>query len=232
MAFHRVHLKSTGSTNTHARELLRRGGLSGTGIITAERQTRGRGRHGRPWHSDNALGLWATIYFARQPRKGFYAVACVSTAAAEALAEHGADATLKWPNDVEVRRKKICGVLAEHVDGHTLVGFGVNLRQREHDFPEDVRGRATSLFLESGADVASPAFLNTFLRHFHRLNALDDIFPHYRRRLGIVGRAMAVDGLPIVVKDVTPDGALIGVAESGRKRTFRHGSLTWRGAHD
>jgi len=232
MAFHRVHLKSTGSTNTHARELLRRGVLSGTGIVTAGRQTRGRGRYGRIWHSDNDLGLWATIYFARRPRMGFPAVACVSTAAAEALAEHGADAALKWPNDVEVRRKKICGVLAEHVDGHTLVGFGVNLRQRENDFPEDVRGRATSLFLESGEDVPAPVFLDTFLRHFHRLNDLPDAFPDYTRRLGIVGRAMAVDGVPIVVKDVTPDGALIGVAEGGRKRTFRRGSLTWREPHD
>ena len=142
------------STNDAARDWLAAGGPSGLAVIAGE-QTAGRGRRGRAWASPREAGLYLSVGLALPHALAPYLTFLGAVAAAEALRAGGIAAEICWPNDVEVRGRKIAGVLAEtRVDGgpriHGVVGVGLNVSQREADFPAALAGRATSVHLEGG----------------------------------------------------------------------------------
>jgi BirA family biotin operon repressor/biotin-[acetyl-CoA-carboxylase] ligase len=129
-----LHLFSTvGSTNSVLRELAAKGAPEGTTVI-AEEQTAGRGRLGKPWFSPPGVNLYVSVLFrpsiAPREAPGFTFVGPL--ALADAIEAEGLDATIKWPNDVLVERRKVGGILAEcatienRID-YVLIGFGVNV---------------------------------------------------------------------------------------------------------
>ena len=118
-----IRYEQVSSTQEIARELA----LSGTGersVIIAEVQEHGRGRHGRAWLSPRG-GLYASIIM----RPDALLPLRVGVAIARALREVDISATLKWPNDVLVRERKIAGILIEAVEQWAIVGVGVNMEQ-------------------------------------------------------------------------------------------------------
>lgn len=154
-----VVVPACGSTQDEARRRCEgRAGL----VVVAGRQTAGRGRLGRSWADTSHLGLAATIVVpAGDPgtlalAAGVAALRCVQAAGASGVG-------VRWPNDVVERGgagRKIAGVLIEAAAGVALVGIGVNVRQREADWPTDLRGRAASLAaLGSGVDRPAAAVL-------------------------------------------------------------------------
>jgi len=147
------------STNDAARDWLAAGGPSGLAVIAGE-QTAGRGRRGRAWVSPPETGLYLSVGLVLPPALAPYLTFVGAVAVAEALHDRGIAAEICWPNDVEVKGRKIAGVLAEtRVDGgpriHGVVGVGLNVSQREADFPGSLGGRATSVRLE-GDDSGGP----------------------------------------------------------------------------
>lgn len=148
------------STNDVAFSLARGGSPEGT-LVIAEEQTRGKGRLGRVWHSPAGLGLWFSIVL--RPGETVYHLPTVSLVVALAVAgvardAYGVDARIKWPNDVLVRSRKLCGILteAEFLDNGVefiVVGVGLNVLHRESDFPDELRGIATSIAIESSVKV-------------------------------------------------------------------------------
>ena len=107
------------STNDEALALIRRGTATGGEVIVARAQTAGRGRQGRQWRSAEG-GLWTTIVLpAREPLAGSGLV--VGAAVCRAVAGLGGAPSLKWPNDVQVCGRKLCGILVEHVAGRSVV---------------------------------------------------------------------------------------------------------------
>jgi BirA family biotin operon repressor/biotin-[acetyl-CoA-carboxylase] ligase len=149
------------STNDAARDWLAAGGLSGLVVIAGE-QTAGRGRRGRAWDSPPGTGLYLSAGLALPQALAPFLTFLGAIAVAEALLRQGIPAEICWPNDVEVGGRKIAGVLAEtRVDGgpriHGVVGVGLNVSQREADFPEPLAGRATSVRLAGdGAAAVGP----------------------------------------------------------------------------
>ncbi len=149
------------STNDIAFSLARTGSPEGT-LVVAEEQTRGKGRLGRRWHSPPGLGLWFSLVLRPEVNAGESSGISLVVALAVAVVlrdAYGVDTRIKWPNDVVVGPRKICGILTEaefHGDGveFVVVGTGINVGQREGDFPPALRGRATSIAIESppGAD--------------------------------------------------------------------------------
>ena len=111
-------------------------------IVTACRQTSGRGRFGRHWADTAECGIATTFVAAAQPAERLALAAAI--AAAEA-AEHalGAPVGIKWPNDIVVGRRKLAGVLIESNGERALIGIGMNITQRE--FEGELADRATSL---------------------------------------------------------------------------------------
>ena len=138
------------STNTALRDLASRGAPEGT-VLVADEQTAGRGRHGRAWSSPAGAGFYGSILLRPElaPRDLQLLTFLAAVAVAETLAGLGVGAVeIKWPNDVLVRGRKICGILneASFLGGTiewAIVGIGVNLRPEA--IPPDPMLKATAL---------------------------------------------------------------------------------------
>lgn len=163
------------STNDRLRELARKGARPFT-VVTAEEQTAGRGRGGRAWHSPPGKGLWISVLLgpgASEPRTLTpLLVGLVVARAVEGEIEGDSPVGIKWPNDVMVRGRKVAGVLCESLgESGVVAGVGVNVRQREDDFPPRLRGRATSLESVSGAEVSRAGLAGRIVRGIRELLA-------------------------------------------------------------
>jgi BirA family biotin operon repressor/biotin-[acetyl-CoA-carboxylase] ligase len=169
--YHLIALDEVASTNDEALGLAAEGADEGT-LITARRQTAGRGRRGRTWQSDEG-NLFLSLIL--RPRGGPRAAGAAGFAGALAIADAisrlmGSDdeVALKWPNDVLIRGRKVSGLLIERAVGDALVlGVGVNLVSH----PADTRYPATDLSAEGAGEVplsvALRAFCAAFLRRYH-----------------------------------------------------------------
>lgn len=122
--------------------------------VFAESQTRGRGRMGREWHSTPGAGLWFSVVLkcAVPPDKTAFLTSGAALAIANCLQQFvHLPAEIKWPNDVMIRGRKVAGILVEarsNLPDTFVLGIGLNVNQSLSDFPEELRGTATSLRLE------------------------------------------------------------------------------------
>jgi BirA family biotin operon repressor/biotin-[acetyl-CoA-carboxylase] ligase len=142
----RVHRRVTGSTSDDARALAIGGAPHGT-LVTALEQREGHGRQGRRWHAPPGQALLLTLVLREIP-------ALLPLAAAVAVAElAGADAQVKWPNDVLLGGRKVSGILVEGrpQEGWTLLGIGVNVALSLDELPDELRESAGTLGLEPDA---------------------------------------------------------------------------------
>ena len=200
-----------GSTQERARELAA-GGIF-DGIVVADEQRSGQGTKGRSWHAPRGTSLLASWVLRPAPAAPALVAALCGVAVARALAGLGVpDASLKWPNDVQLRGKKVAGALAhgtsDEKGGVLVLGIGVNVHQRALDFPEELRATAISLAM-AGADVDRLALFARLCAELHRLGdptertaALDE----WRERSSVLGRMVDVS---------RPDGeTLSGIATS------------------
>ncbi|WP_157930830.1 biotin--[acetyl-CoA-carboxylase] ligase [Glycomyces xiaoerkulensis] len=155
----------TGSTNADLAEAARHGAEEGR-ILIAERQTRGRGRLDRSWESPIHAGL--TMSMLLRPAAPPEQWGTLSLAAAVALEESlravaGVSVRLKWPNDVLLEGRKVCGILASVEDGAVVIGIGLNVSLTEAELPAP---DATSLLLGGAATLDREKIAAAFLAHF------------------------------------------------------------------
>ncbi len=167
----RLCLAETGSTNSVAKERAGQGASHGF-LVTADHQTQGRGRMQRPWHSPAGRNLYISLVLrpaVAPPRVPQLAIV-VALALAEALAECVPDipVRIKWPNDLWIGSRKVCGILCEMeaemtAVHHVVVGVGLNVNLREEECPAELCEVATSLRMAGGKDVSRVAVLAAFL---------------------------------------------------------------------
>lgn len=158
-----IRLETAASTMIEAARLADAGCESGT-VVVAERQTAGHGRYQRPWHSPAGTGLYFTVVLRLPLAPEAIPIVTLSLglAAAEAVTRTaGLAPDLRWPNDVLLNGRKCAGILTELHNNAVLAGIGVNVNQES--FPEDLRGIATSLRLESGRAQDREALLAALL---------------------------------------------------------------------
>ncbi len=228
-----VFLPDTDSTNSVASERARAGAPEGL-VVVANSQRAGRGRRGRTFVSPAGTGLYfsAVLRPPLPPQQAFRLTLCGALAVQQAVAELGVPARMKWPNDVMVEGRKLCGVLTElSADAERIhqavVGVGVNVNTPREAFPAELQDVATSVMVEAGAPVSRAALLAAVLHHmttWYRLSVLD--FPRVveaaRRCSHTLGRLVRVrDGdherLGTAV-DLDADGALILRTDQGNIR--------------
>lgn len=204
-------------TSTNDRALT----LGGDGlVVAADMQTAGRGRHGRSWHSEPGMGLWFSIVFER-PQAGLSFAAPL--AVRDVLKTWG-HAVVKWPNDVLLNGRKVCGILVENRRGRTALGIGINVHHTEEDFPPDLREKATSVELASGSRCdRSILFRDVLTRLDERVLALRaghvaQIHAEWTNACGIVGRRIRYAGREGVVRAIAQDGALVMETPGGQER--------------
>ena len=156
------------STNDIARELASGGCQDGT-VVTASSQTKGRGRFDREWFSPEGPGIYLSILIKDNIPTGSSPLLSFVSALSVAVTVKnltGLSPSIKWPNDVLVNSKKIAGILIEKSKGYYIVGIGVNLNNKNGQFPKELSGKASSLLEETGNIYDKDEFLSSLLRSF------------------------------------------------------------------
>lgn len=246
------YLESIDSTNDEIRRRMQNGSCPDGLVIAAAEQTKGKGRRGHVWQSPpgtslaTSMGLYPTIDLAHIPRITILAALGVADAV-EKLS--GLRTEIKWPNDVLIRDRKICGILTEMdaEDGHVkdvIVGIGVNVHTRE--FPPDIARIATSVDIElaragSEQHVARRALneelWRDFLGYYEKFQAnldLAPVLPAYNARLVNKDRRVRVldplgeyDG---TARGIDSTGALLVETAAGTRRVDS-GEVSVRGIY-
>jgi BirA family biotin operon repressor/biotin-[acetyl-CoA-carboxylase] ligase len=155
---HLHHFYKIGSTNTAAMAAAAEGAPEGS-VFLAEEQTAGRGRGAHAWHSERSAGIYCSVVL--RPALPPSEVLVLSLAAGLAVRaaiqqiDSRAHVDLKWPNDLLIEGKKVCGILTEMNAEATrvryiVVGIGINVSQAA--FPKDLAEQATSLRLATGSE--------------------------------------------------------------------------------
>ena len=150
-----VHFaKETDSTNEWCKRMSKEGAEHGT-LAVAEFQSAGKGRLGRRWTAPEGSSVMMSILLRPEfePQYASMLTLVMGLSVAQAVKELDVEVSIKWPNDVVVSRKKICGILTEMglENGkirEVIIGIGINVNLEE--IQDDLKDKATSLYLETG----------------------------------------------------------------------------------
>jgi BirA family biotin operon repressor/biotin-[acetyl-CoA-carboxylase] ligase len=203
------------STNIYAARLAREDASEGTAVI-ADEQTGGKGRLGRSWVSPPGVNLYLSLIL--RPAVSTNFVPQINLLAAVAVADTiievcNLSPAIKWPNDVLINEKKVCGILAEmqteaRVLRSVVLGIGVNINASLSAFPPELLDKASSLLLVSGKRVDRAVFAATLLTHLEKLYILwlERGFPALRpawerHAAGLLGKQITV---------TAPEGTIAG----------------------
>lgn len=222
------HYDILGSTNEQAREIALAGGAEGV-VVTAESQTSGRGRMDHSWHSAKGRGLWLSALL--RPAVGMRRLPQLTLVAAVAVAEAieaqtGLVAGIKWPNDILLGGRKVCGILCEIADsgqeGQTpaaIIGIGLNVNQHIEEFPPELRSIAVSLRVAANRILDRQRLMDELLTRLERnyLDWLQEGFANIRERWirlsATIGKEVRLehDGCRLqgIAVDLDRDGALL-----------------------
>ncbi len=164
------------STNLEARRVSQGGAKQGL-VVRADKQSAGKGRRGRSWESPAKENLYFSILLRPDilPQKAPMLTLVMAYSVVKALnrmiCTEGVALQIKWPNDVILSRKKVCGILTEmHLDGEqmddVIIGVGINVNTTE--FSEELQGKATSVRLETDIVLERETLLEQILREFEK----------------------------------------------------------------
>lgn len=219
------------STNDYAKSLR---GKGENVFIVAEKQSGGRGTKGRSFSSKQG-GLYfskLTFYDDFPAAETFKIMQGAAAAVCETLSRFGLTPVIKWPNDVYVNGKKICGILIENAlsgknVGSSVVGVGLNVN---NELPNELKNIATSMREQAGETLPLPAVEETLFA------LLNEEFVHekYRTYLGFMGQSAKIivqnEEMDVILRDVDDRGNLIVDTAEGEK-TFSAAEVTLRVNH-
>jgi BirA family biotin operon repressor/biotin-[acetyl-CoA-carboxylase] ligase len=240
-----IFLPVAGSTNDVIRDLAKQGAPEGF-LAVADSQLAGRGRRGHMWESPAGGGLWVSVLLrpALAPAQAPLLALLAAVAVAVAIRKQtGLEALVKWPNDVLISGRKVCGVLVEMAAEsesihYIVIGMGINVNLTREQLPEALRSSATSLREECRGRVSRVALLRTILREMElRYDALvtsgpESLVEENRSLSAVLGKEICVvsvsgvqRGLAIGIEN---DGALRVRLACGDEKLFYAGEVSVR----
>lgn len=241
-----IHFDTLDSTNNKAKEIASKVGSNGT-VITSEEQVAGKGRLGRQWVSPKYKGIWMSFILKpdmepiQVPKITHIAAAAVVTA----LNKFNINAFIKWPNDIIVKGKKICGILTEmsgeiNCTDYVIIGIGINANLETLDIPMDIIHKASSLLIESGRfierKILAAEVINSFEQLYEKFlnsGSIEDSIEICRKSSILLGKEIRIINrqLEETAKaiDISNDGELIAEFADGTKRTIISGEVSIRG---
>jgi len=217
------YFPETDSTNIRACRLARDGAPEGT-VVVADAQGKGKGRLNRTWQSPPGRNLYVSVVLRRRiaPPAAPQLTLVSGVAVAELLTAYGLKGvTIKWPNDVLVAGKKICGILTEMnssargVD-FIVLGMGLNVNMDRNDLAPEICDLATSLRMETGAIHDRIEAISDLLNHLEAWysvflkNGFAGVKKTWLRHADILGRPIRV-----VFGEDTQTGVVIGIDDDG-----------------
>lgn len=238
------YLETVDSTNRFAMGLAREGAPEGT-VVLADRQTAGMGRLQRAWQSPPGCNLYLSVILrpAVAPLEASRITLLTGVAVAEAIASicpAGVGVGIKWPNDVQIRGRKVCGILTEMATAGgsraVIIGIGLNVNIKRENFDPGHRDTATSLWEETGREHSREdmAFLLCERLEWWYETFLHAGFAPVReewlarsdmagKRVRVLFRDEVQEG---VVEGIDRDGALLLADEQGAVRRITAGDAT------
>jgi BirA family biotin operon repressor/biotin-[acetyl-CoA-carboxylase] ligase len=191
--------------------LAAQGGPDGR-VVVADHQTAGRGRAGREWLDvPGAMLMFSCLLRGIAPERASRVALAGGVAVARAVeAVAAVTAGLKWPNDVRIAGRKVCGMIGELTSSgeYVVLGVGVNVGHRQGELPDELH--ATSIRIASGAAPRRDDLCAAILRELDSLVAADDFMDEYRRRCETIGAGVRVE-----MRDTKLEGTATGVRDDG-----------------
>ena len=173
MNYHHLHFKEIDSTNNYLKNSYRL--LNNFTFVSADYQSNGKGRYNRTWNSEPGENLMFSVLIKDTGLLKHSSIISllVAVEVAKALETYKIkDVAIKWPNDVLIGDKKVCGILAEgKLPEYLVVGTGINVNQK--NFPDSLRRPATSLCLELKQDISVDELKNKLFNQI--TNALNNL---------------------------------------------------------
>ncbi|MEM2933968.1 MAG: biotin--[acetyl-CoA-carboxylase] ligase [Halobacteria archaeon] len=220
------YFQSVSSTNDVAKELAEKGASEGL-VVLAESQSMGRGRLGRTWASPPG-GIWLSVILRPEilPSNAHLLAIAAGVGAANAINKLGLHAKLKWPNDVMIRDKKVCGILlelaaeVEAVD-YAILGIGINAN---NDLPMEIQKIATTLKKELGNVIERAKFVQELLleleeKYFLFKRDPSLILNRWRALSSILGEKVQIktqnENFTGIARDIASNGSLLVELEDG-----------------
>jgi BirA family biotin operon repressor/biotin-[acetyl-CoA-carboxylase] ligase len=232
------------STNEMAKELAKKGAKEGT-VLVAKIQTHGRGRLDREWISPNG-GLWLSIILRPKAsaKEASKLTLMMSVTVAEAInKQFDLNSEIKWPNDVLVNGKKVCGILTETSSRRDLlnfavIGVGINANFRLRDLPPNLRDSATTIKDEVKREIDSESFLRCLLEeteHYYNAFTTGDfntILTEWKKLSKFLGSSVEVtdfgESIEGLAMGIDENGALIIKLRDNTTRKFVTGDMIVR----
>ena len=241
-----VHFaRETDSTNLWIKRLAKEGASEGT-LALAEFQSAGRGRLGRSWEVPEGTSVMMSILLRPkfEPQYAPMLTLVMGMAVAKAVKKLSFDVSIKWPNDVVVSHKKICGILTEmgvragKID-YAVIGVGINVNIRE--FPEEMADKATSLYLESGREFDRSQIpglvMEAFEEYYEKFAATCDLSGLKEEYESILAnynqpvRVLAKEPYEGVARGITDGGELLVEKTDGTIVAVSAGEVSVRGLY-
>lgn len=233
------------STNLWIKRLAKEGAPEGT-LALAEFQSAGRGRLGRSWEVPEGTSVMMSILLRPkfEPQYAPTLTLVMGMAVAKAVKSLGFDVSIKWPNDVVVSHKKICGILTEMGvrDGkidYAVIGVGINVNIKE--FPEEMVDKATSLYLESGKEFDRSQIpglvMEAFEKYYEKFAATCDLSGLKEEYESILAnynqpvRVLAKEPYEGVARGITDGGELLVEKTDGTIVSVSAGEVSVRGLY-
>lgn len=213
------------STNLEAKRLADNDNDETNGmLIVAEKQNAGRGRRGKQWITPSGTGIWMSLILKPdiEPDCASMLTLIVALATAKSIFSFtGLNTFIKWPNDVIINGKKVCGILTEMNSErdyihYIVIGIGINTNIKE--FPDEIKAVATSLFIEGNQTFQRSSLIAELLKEFEyyyekflQKRNLTDIIVEYNEKL--ISKNKEVK---IIEQKEEWIGTSLGIDEKGR----------------
>ncbi len=243
------YLEETDSTNLDGKRLAKEGAAHGT-VILAEKQNQGRGRRGRSWHSLAGTAIYMSLLLRPdfEPDKASMLTLVMALSVTEAIRDlTGACAMIKWPNDIIIDGKKVCGILTEmelagEKIAHIVIGIGINVNNPQEDFPEELRSMAGSLKMATGQTFSRIDVIERVLACFEKdyenfLQTLDFTNLRERYQSYLINQNAAVKVLDPqqeytgIARGISNTGELLVEKENGEIAEVYAGEVSVRGLY-
>ena len=205
-------------------------------VLIANEQTKGRGRLGKSFHSPKGTGVYMSILL--ELKKGKNPLLITVDAAvciAEALEKiTGEKAFIKWVNDIYIKNRKVCGILAERVEDKVVLGIGINVFAPQNGFPDDIKDKAGYLF-ESKKNLMKEKVISEILSAVHEvyLNPnREELYNKYKDRSMLLDKDIIIlkndTEEPATAIDLDKDYSLVVKKENGEVKKLSTGDVSIR----
>ena len=239
-----VYEEEQESTNQTAKMLAEQGASHGT-MVVAERQVSGRGRRGRPWHSPKGSGIWMSILLRPQihPMSASMLTLVAAMAVYDAISSRVEGCAIKWPNDIVINGRKVCGILTEmssELDNIHYVVIGIGINVNTDDFPEDIAAVAASMHVITGeyykrAEIIADVW-KSFEKYYDQFLQTENLslmvesynqrLVNMRRKVYIEERGSQYEGTAC---GIDSEGALLVEKTDGTRTAVISGEVSVRG---